>query len=507
MVDRLQGHRRGPPPRLPRSSSRAGSSFTPRAASPVQQEEVGRHLALAGETARGRDPLPPLGRGRARRSITNEKAIRLFDRALACLGGQDLAQRIHIWHDLGSVYELIGDFEAALGAFERMLRLSWVAASKTKAAVAFNKMGRVWRRKGDLKLALEYLERGLELFRGAERCAVASRARSTTSARRCRCSAATTRRTRRSPRRSRAAARAATSARSRPRCRGSATSSRTAVSTSPRYTCHKEALELRKAIGDRWGADRVAEQPRGAVVRARRCRERAEPAGSRRCPRPRQIGALPLAALILTNLGEVALVDGKLEEARSRLENALEIIEDVEDRGLESECCRHLATLEKLQGQPRGGPRARRARTRGRQEVGPAREGGPGLLTLGDVLSTSLYDATDHADGADTALDASVAYAKAIDVLREIGNEAALGKALYAFGRYKAETGALADGKDMLRDAIAVFAKLGLAGLPATPRSCSRRCTSAPSHDRPATWRDADLAPRRFARHGCRTRR
>ena len=48
-----------------------------------------------------------------------------------------------------------------------MLRLSWVAASKTKAAVAFNKMGRVWRRKGDLKLALEYLERGLELFRGA----------------------------------------------------------------------------------------------------------------------------------------------------------------------------------------------------------------------------------------------------------------------------------------------------------------------------------------------------
>ena len=54
--------------------------------------------------------------------------------------------------------------EAALGAFERMLRLSWVGASKAKAAVAFNKMGRVWRRKGDLKLSLEYLERGAELF-------------------------------------------------------------------------------------------------------------------------------------------------------------------------------------------------------------------------------------------------------------------------------------------------------------------------------------------------------
>ncbi len=55
----------------------------------------------------------------------------------------------------------------ALGALERMLRLAWVCASRSKAAAAFNKMGRVWRRKGDLKLALEYLNRGLELFRAA----------------------------------------------------------------------------------------------------------------------------------------------------------------------------------------------------------------------------------------------------------------------------------------------------------------------------------------------------
>src|SRR3569623_1819538 len=138
----------------------------PEGRSPAQQEEVGRHLALAGETREAAlryRRSPEVARG----EYQNEKAIRLFDRALACLGNQDLAQRLHIWHDLGSVYELIGDFEAALGAFERMLRLSRVAASKTKAAVAFNKMGRVWRRKGDLKLALEYLDRGLELFRGA----------------------------------------------------------------------------------------------------------------------------------------------------------------------------------------------------------------------------------------------------------------------------------------------------------------------------------------------------
>ena len=48
-------------------------------------------------------------------------------------------------------------------------------------------------------------------------------------------------------------------------------------------------------------------------------------------------------------------------------------------------------------------------------------------------------------------------------MLRSIGNDAELGKALFAFGRYKAETGAIAAGKDMLRDAITLFAKLGLA--------------------------------------------
>src|SRR5690606_16637937 len=80
-------------------------------------------------------------------------------------------------------------------------------------------------------------------------------------------------------------------------------------------------------------------------------------------------------------------------------------------------------------------------------------------LTLGDVLSVSLYDAADEQS---QTSDASVAYNQAIEVLRQIGNEAELAKALFAYGRYKAETGALAASRDMLRDAITLFTKLGL---------------------------------------------
>ena len=171
------------------------------------------------------------------------------------------------------------------------------------------------------------------------------------------------------------------------------------------------------------------------------------------------IGALPVCALVLTNLGELALFEGKLEEAKSRLEAGLEIIEDIEDRGLESECVRHLATLEKLHG------RTNEARELAERALAIAKKAGlrekeaQAYLTLGDVLSNNLYDTDDDGGGLSPA---AAAYGHAIEVLRTIGNEAALGKALFAFGRYKAEAGDVADGRSMLRDAIAVFSKLGL---------------------------------------------
>jgi tetratricopeptide (TPR) repeat protein len=183
-------------------------------------------------------------------------------------------------------------------------------------------------------------------------------------------------------------------------------------------------------------------------------------AGSRRLPEAEAIGALPLCALILTNLGEQALVDAKLEEARSRLENALEIIEDIEDRGLESDCCRHLALLEKLQGHTGAGKDlAERALTVAKK-AGLREKEAQAYLTLGDVLSTSLVSF--GMDDSAPIAPAAVAFGKAIEVLQSINNEAALGKALFQFGRYKAEMGEVADGKDMLRDALMCFSKLGL---------------------------------------------
>ena len=428
----------------------------PEGRGPAAQEEVARHLALGGELREAAIRYRRAAEA-ARAIYANERAIRLFDRALACLGDHDLAARIHIWHDLGSVYELIGDFEAALGAFERMLRLSWVAASKTKAAVAFNKMGRVWRRKGDLKLAVEYLERGLELFRGAgDGRGIASSLDDIGKSLQMlgRYDEAHAKITEALARRGKSGdKRAIATSLSR---LGDVQQDRGQYESA--FTCHQEALELRRAAGDRWGQI-VSQNNLAALAFELGQLPDARSGWLEALAAAEAIGALPVCALVLTNLGELAVFEGKLEEAKQRLEAALEIIEDIEDRGLESECCRHLATLEKLHG------RTSEARELAERALAVAKKAGlrekeaQAFLTLGDVLSNNLYDSEDSGGALSPA---EAAYGRAIEVLRTIGNEAALGKALFAFGRYKAESGDVAEGKNMLRDAIAVFSKLGL---------------------------------------------
>lgn len=425
---------------------------------PAAQEEVARHLALAGEA---REAATRYRRAAefARVQFANETAIRLFDRALACIGSHpsgDLAARIHIWHDLGSVYELIGDFEAALGAFERMLRLSWVAASKTKAAVAFNKMGRVWRRKGDLRLALEYLERGHELFRGANDArGIAGSLDDIGKVLHMlgRYDEAHAKITEALARRGKGGdKRAIATSLSR---LGDVQQDRGQFESA--LTCHQDAYELRKAAGDRWGQI-VSQNNLAALAFDMGNLGEARTGWVAALVEAEGIGALPLSALILTNLGELSLVENKLEEARSRLENALEIIEDIEERGLESECCRHLAQLEKQQGHTAEARELAERALAVAKKAGLREKEAHAYLTLADVLSMSIYDA----DSQDGSASAGASFEKAIEIVKSIRNEAALGKALLAYGRYKAEIGSIAAGKDMIRDAIMVFSKLGL---------------------------------------------
>jgi tetratricopeptide (TPR) repeat protein len=429
----------------------------PEGLSAAAQEEVARHLVLAGAPREAALRYRRAAEA-ARASYANQHAIQLFDRALDSIGAHDLGARIQLWRDLASVYELIGDFDAALGAFERMLRLSWVAASKATAAEAFNKMGRVWRRKGDLKLALEYLQRGLELFRAGNDTRGAAGSLDDIG------------RALHMMGRYAEAEVQITEALARHTKDGDQRAIATSLSRlgnvhqdrghyEVAYECHRDALAIRKATGDRWGQI-VAQNNLAALSFELGELSEARAGWIAALPEAEAIGALPLSALILTNLGEVALAENKLEEARRRLENALEIIENVEDRGLESVCCRHLAALEKSQGN------AIAARELAERALAVAHKAGlreheaQAYMTLGDVLSASIHD--EEVTDAGALAPAAVAFGAAVELLANLGNEAALAKALFVFGRYKAEIGDHADAKDMLRDALMMYSRLGL---------------------------------------------
>lgn len=418
------------------------------------QEEIGRHLEQAGD----RDAAAACYRraaDAARARFMNEKAIRLYARALACLREGSLAARIHLWHDLGSVFELKGDFEEALGAFERMLRLTWVVSSRSKAAVALSKMGRVWRKKGDLRLALEYLTRAHDLFEQASdlrgfagalddigqvlyflgrydeaeaKIREALRLREQAGEKRSIAQSLST--------------------------LGSLAKDRGRISEAE--ACHRNALELRREARDRAGA--ITSQhhlasislEKGDLPAARRGWEEALADAER-------IGALPLQALVLSKLGEVALSQGKTEEARRRLEEASTLARELDDRRLLSESARSLGLLELELG---NAPRAKELCAKALEiaEMAGLRDHvGRALLALGEVHAATLFD---EAKG-----DGNLAedyFRRGVDIFRQLGNHSELARGLERFGRHKLERGDTPGGRGLLEEAQSLFARLGV---------------------------------------------
>jgi tetratricopeptide (TPR) repeat protein len=476
------------------------------------QEEVGRHLERAGD-GDGAAMRFRRAADAARASYTNDKAIRLYAQALACLGEGDLAARIHLWHDLGSVYELKGDFEAAFGAFERMLRLTWVVSSRSKAAVAFNKMGRVWRRKGDLKLALEYLERGEELFEQAgdprgiagslddigqvlwhlgrydeafERITKALQMRGKGG----------------DPR---SIAHSLSNLGNVQKDRGKYVEAE---------NCYREALELRRSSGDRAGVCLTLNNM-GVLAFEHGDQDGARRIWEQSLAEAEAIGALPLQVLCLNNLGELAMTMKKPEEARRRLDETIAIARELDDRRLLSDATRNLGLLELESGNT---ARARELTLRSyeiaegsglRDYVGRA------LLALGEVHAATLFD--DHADSGGEAADApgpghrpgdlaeeltidvedadgdggpptlveasstpegdklavgtgidlgsrsaEEFFRRGIELFRSVGNEGELARGLERYGRYKLERGDVGGGKSLLVEAHGIFTRLGM---------------------------------------------
>lgn len=435
----------------------------PNGRDPVAQEDIGRHLELAGDV-RGAARRYRRAAEHARANFFNDKAIALYGHALECLGQADQAARIHLWHDLGSVYELKGDYDAAIGGFERMLRLSWICASRTKAAVAFNKMGRVWRKKGDLKLSLDYLRRGLQLFEqaGDERGVAGSLD-----------DVGQVQYLLGNFEEAYAQVTAGLQKRGKggnPRAIATSLSTLGNIQQDRGFldealNCHREALDLRRQTGDRAGVASslnnlaVISYERGSLDEAREGWEQA-------LKEAEDIGALPLQAHVLANLGEIAFTESRHDEARRRLTEGVQIASEIADRRLEVEATRNMARLEHVLGNSSA---ARELADRAHvvaSGAGLRDYEGRALLTLAEVFGGTLFDETqtveEPLDGDAMEPKAEGYFKQGIDLLRTVGNETELAKGLESYGRYKIEQGEIPAGRTLLTQCLEICTRLGL---------------------------------------------
>lgn len=424
------------------------------------QEQVGKHLLDAEDFSASATRFRRAAE-EARRHYFNHKAIRLYERALNYVAESDIASRIQLYHDVGNVYQHIGNFDRALDAFENMVRLSWLICSRSKAAVGFNKMGRVWRHKGDLKGALKSLNLGLNLFRqigdargvatslddigqihwqlGDNDEALSHIGEALEMRRRLHDDASV--------------ALSLTNIGNIERARGLFEQAE---------ACFREAMSLRQKVGDRYGYVRSLNSL-GVLEFERNVFDAARKHWNEALSEAEAMGAVALQAMLLNNLGEVATKEGRLADARKKLVAGLRLARDASEPRTEADLLRNLCLLELQQGE------LEHARSYGEtclelaQTVGLTELVGKAHVALAEIAASTVYDTSRSEDTRLTHVASAETHLRnAIQIFEELGSETDLARSLRRLGEFLVEQGRIDDALPLLEQALEIFHRIQL---------------------------------------------
>ena len=421
-------------------------------------EDIARHYELAGNRTKAAYYRIRAGDA-ARQRFLNEQAIHHYEQGLKDLSDDDLNARIDTLHDLGGVCDLIGQHDAALCHFQEMLRLAWQLANRAKGGVAFQKIGREYRALGEYAFGMENFERARALFE--EVGDVAGLAAALDDMGRIhwlRGDLDTALRLheeglelRRELDRPRSVALSLARIGAIHVIRGNFEMALTTL---------RESLELRRQTGDLRG---VAESLNalGVIFHEREEFAQAVELWGEALEAAREVGAREIESKVLNNIGEARIETGDLEDAAERLQGALRITEETRARGIQVDVLRNLGRLAMLQGDiPLAVERVGKA-LQIADDAGLKLLEGLAWATLGEVHSRTLFDAGRDASEPPGA-EADRCFERAAEVLRQVGNEAELGKVLRVHGNVLIERGEVEAGKEKLEIAAEIFRKLDM---------------------------------------------
>jgi tetratricopeptide (TPR) repeat protein len=100
--------------------------------------------------------------------VEPDEERRLFEAAESLVGDGDVATRLEIAMGLGDALVRSGDVEGALERYDQSLKLAWRMRMRSTGASALERIGRVERDRGHLKVAEEYMLQAMRLFEAVE---------------------------------------------------------------------------------------------------------------------------------------------------------------------------------------------------------------------------------------------------------------------------------------------------------------------------------------------------
>lgn len=394
---------------------------------------------------------------RAQEQYDNRQALSFYEKALELLDDSHLLQKVDALHEIGSVYDLIGEYESAIPYLEEMLRQSWRLASLGKGGAAHNKLGRVFRSLGRYDKAVEHFEQALNLFRRAnDRAGIASTLDDIGKVHWIKGAY-------------RAALEHYNEALELRRELGDLRSLALSLNHLGTLMVHqgdfrvalkhlREALSLRKQSGDRRGvADSLNNL--GVILAERGDLEDAIALWKEATEVGREIGDRMLEGVLMNNMGEIACLLGRLDDATEYLGAAEVICEECAEQRLLFDVMRNRGLLELRRDD------AAKALELIEQSLALAERldsralEGIALRSLGQVHAHRLVGA-DRPE--EHLTEAERSFQKAIDILEEVGQEAELGRAFLAYGTFLVEQGLYVRARSRLEAAVEIFRRLGM---------------------------------------------
>jgi len=415
---------------------------------------IAPHLERAGETVRAARAYQEAA-AYERAYLRTHRALRYIEKALEHLPKEDVVRRIGALHMHGSLLSTLGRFEEAIESFTIMLGLAWNIGARGKGGAALNRIARAHRARGEIDAASKHLERALELFRAAaDLRGVAATLDDLAQIGLLRGDVE-------------AAVQMGSEALEIRRAHADERGEAVSMTTLGSLELHRGnldaaaelfegALAIRQRVGDHAGVVRSL-NALGVVAFERGEAEAAIQSWESALDRAREMADRGSECFLLNNVGEAKLVAGAYDEAAETLDRAHTLALEIGDRRARADIVRNRGLLALRRGDDDASERIRSA-LEVAQEYGAPEAVALAHRALGSLRAQTLF----ASDTESTEGTAEESFLASIDLFREIGNEREAARSLVELARYHIERGDAETAKERLREARAIFRRIGL---------------------------------------------